>query len=113
MQPIHIPSDRQIYLKTGRMTSSVNLTSTPFSITVIQVCSVTIIDGNKRGIILTRDTSHKPLQYFIEQALLGTVCYKTTFLAHTINYQFKRLQTCMYNGRHMKISKQEQNITVC
>jgi len=40
---------------------------------------VTIINGNKHGIILTRD---KPLQYFIKQAVLGTVCYKYTFLAH-------------------------------
>jgi hypothetical protein len=31
-QIFHIPSDRLIYLKTGRMTSSVNLTTTPFSI---------------------------------------------------------------------------------
>ena len=81
-QILHIPSDRQIYLKTGRLTSSVNLTSTPFSKTVIQVCSVTNVDGNKHGIILTRDTPHKPLQYFIKHAVLGTVCYKSTFLAH-------------------------------
>jgi hypothetical protein len=81
-QILHISSDRQIYLRTGRLTSSVNLTSTPFSVTVIQFCSVTIFNGNNHGIILTRDTAHKPLQYFIKHAVLGTVCYKSTFVAH-------------------------------